>query len=226
MHWNFSDASSAFGFASRTENDSTYNDSTWNVVYVDSHDYGPNSMCRYSGGTSAWAENMSLMWTFRGIPCLFYGDEIEFKKGVKVDRGDLPADQLENTGRAYYGAHLEGSVTATDFGSYTGATGAIKTTLEYPLAKHLMRLNKIRRAVPALQKGQYSTEGVTGNIAFKRRYTNKEKGIDSFAIVTISGDAKFTGIPNGKYTDVVTGDVKTVYPFFFICISSFKCYIS
>ena len=153
---------------------------------------------------------MDLMWTFRGIPCLFYGDEIEFKKGIKVDRGDLPADQLENTGRAYYGAHLEGSVTATDFGSYTGATGAIKETLEYPLAKHLMRLNKIRMAIPALQKGQYSTEGITGNMAFKKRYTNTAKGVDSFVLVTISGDAKYTGIPNGKYTDAVTGDIKTV----------------
>lgn len=212
MHWNFQTASKAFGVR---DSDKYYNDATWNVTYVNSHDYTPNegpsnTYLRYTGGTDAWAENMDLMWTFRGIPCLFYGDEIEFKKGIKVDRGDLPADQLENTGRAYYGAHLEGSVTATDFGSYTGATGAIKETLEYPLAKHLMRLNKIRRAIPALQKGQYSTEGITGNMAFKKRYTNTVKGVDSFVLVTISGDAKYTGIPNGKYTDAVTGDIKTV----------------
>ena len=212
MHWNFQTASKAFGVR---DSDKFYNDATWNVTYVNSHDYTPNegpsnTYLRYTGGTDAWAENMNLMWTFRGIPCLFYGDEIEFKKGVKVDRGDLPADQLENTGRAYYGAHLEGSVTATDFGSYTGATGEIKKTLEYPLAKHLMRLNKIRMAIPALQKGQYSTEGITGNMAFKKRYTNTAKGVDSFVLVTISGDAKYTGIPNGKYTDAVTGDIKTV----------------
>lgn len=212
MHWNFQTASKAFGVR---DSDKFYNDATWNVTYVNSHDYTPNegpsnTYLRYTGGTDAWAENMDLMWTFRGIPCLFYGDEIEFKKGIKVDRGDLPADQLENTGRAYYGAHLEGSVTATDFGSYTGATGAIKETLEYPLAKHLMRLNKIRMAIPALQKGQYSTEGITGNMAFKKRYTNTAKGVDSFVLVTISGDAKYTGIPNGKYTDAVTGDIKTV----------------
>ena len=34
--------------------------------------------------------------------------------------------------------------------------------------------------------------------------------MDSFALVTVSGSATFTGIPNGTYTDAVTGDVKTV----------------
>jgi hypothetical protein len=34
--------------------------------------------------------------------------------------------------------------------------------------------------------------------------------VDSFALVTVSGPATFTGVPNGVYTDVVTGDVITV----------------
>lgn len=72
----------------------------------------------------------------------------------------------------------------------------------------MQRLNQIRRAVPALQMGQYSTEGVSGGIAFKRRYT--AGAVDSFALVTISGGATFSGIPNGTYTDAVTGDVRTV----------------
>ena len=70
----------------------------------------------------------------------------------------------------------------------------------------------IRRAVPALQKGQYTkdSEYVTGNMAFIRRYTNSSEGVDSLALVTISGGATFKNIPNGKYIDAVTGDVKTV----------------
>ena len=72
------------------------------------------------------------------------------------------------------------------------------------LAKHIQRLNLIRRSIPALQKGQYSTEGVSGGIAYKRRYT--KDGVDSFVCVTISGDATFSGIPSGTYVDVVTGD--------------------
>jgi glycosidase len=205
MHMNFSDASNAFH--NGKDSDDSYNDATYNVVYVDSHDYGPNkSNTRYTGGTDAWAENMSLMWTFRGIPTLYYGSEIEFQKGARIDCG--PTCPLATTGRAYYGAHLEGSVTATDFGVVGSATGPVATTLGKPLVKHVQRLNQIRRAVPALQKGQYSTEGVSGNLAFKRRYT--AGGVDSFALVTVSSGATFTGIPNGTYTDVVTGDVQTV----------------
>ena len=45
-------------------------------------------------------------------------------------------------------------------------------------------------------------------MAFKRRYT--DANTDSYALVTISGDATFTGILNGTYVDAVTGDVKTV----------------
>ena len=205
MHWNFSDANSAYG---KRGDDKYYNDATWNVVYVDSHDYGPNMDNRYGGGTDAWAENMTFMWTFRGIPCLYYGSEIEFKAGAPADKG--PSAPLESTGRAYFGDNIEGSVTATDFGEYTNASGAVATTLSKPLPKHLADLNKIRRAVPALQKGQYSNDGCNGNMAYKRRFTDSANGIDSFVLVTVSGGATFSGIPGGTYVDLVTGDKKTV----------------
>ncbi|WP_435972759.1 carbohydrate binding domain-containing protein [Streptomyces sp. Qhu_M48] len=205
MHMNFGDASNAFH--NGKDSDDSYNDATYNVVYVDSHDYGPNkSSERYAGGTDAWAENMSLMWTFRGIPTLYYGSEIEFQKGRKIDCG--PSCPLATTGRAYFGDHVAGSVTASDFSQVSSASGAVATTLQQPLVKHVQRLNQIRRAVPALQTGQYSTEGVSGDMAFKRRYTSG--ATDSFALVTVSGGATYTGIPNGTYTDAVTGDVRSV----------------
>ena len=203
MHWNFDNAGQAYN---KRGDDKYYNDATWNVVYVDSHDYGPNMDNRYGGGTEAWAENMTYMWTFRGIPCLYYGSEIEFKAGAPCDKG--PSAPLESTGRAYYGDHIEGSVTTTDFGEWSNATGEMKTTLESPLSKHLSHLNKIRRAIPALQKGQYSNEGCSGSMAFKRRFT--DDSTDSFVLVTISGSATFTGLPEGTYIDVVTGDEKII----------------
>ena len=203
MHWNFANAEQAYN---KRGDDKYYNDATWNVVYVDSHDYGPNMDNRYGGGTEAWAENMTYMWTFRGIPCLYYGSEIEFKAGAPCDKG--PSAPLESTGRAYYGDHIEGSVTTTDFGEWSNATGEMKTTLESPLSKHLSHLNKIRRAIPALQKGQYSNEGCSGSMAFKRRFT--DDSTDSFVLVTISGSATFTGLPEGTYIDVVTGDEKII----------------
>ena len=207
MHWAFKNASAAFG-AAKGE-DSLYNDATWAVTYVDSHDYGPDGQekTRYQGGASAWAENMDLMFTFRGIPCIYYGSEIEFKKDVPIDVG--PNAPLDKTGRAYFGDHLEGSVTADDYGKYT-ASGTVASTLDAPLSKHLEKLNQIRRAVPALQKGQYTTDSnyVSGNMAYIRRYTNSS--VDSLACVTISDDATFKGLPNGTYIDAVTGDKKVV----------------
>ena len=205
MHWNFANASDAFRVA--VNGDQYYNDSTYNVVYVDSHDYGPDGMdtIRYNLGTSAWAENLALMFTFRGIPCIYYGSEIEFQKGKPIDQG--PNIKLSDSGRAYYGDHLEGDVNSSDFGVYT-ASGNVSTTLNSPLAKHIRKLNLIRQAVPALQQGQYSTNDCVGNMAFKRRYTTSE--VDSFVLCTISGGATFKNIPNGTYIDAVTGDKKTV----------------
>ena len=209
MHWAYYTAGEAFNVAK--EEDKYYNDSTWNVVYVDSHDYSPDrcQTVRYNGGTQAWAENLCLMFTFRGIPCLYYGSEIEFQAGQVIDVG--PGAPLSTTGRAYYGDNIEGTVTASDFSEYT-ATGTVANTLNSPLAKHIQKLNAIRRAIPALQKGQYTTSSsyVAGNMAYIKRYTNAEEGVDSLALVSVTDGATFKGIPNGKYIDAVTGDVKNV----------------
>ncbi|MGW7298000.1 carbohydrate binding domain-containing protein [Streptomyces sp. NPDC054829] len=205
MHMNFGDAHNAF--SNGKDSDDSYNDATYNVVYVDSHDYGPNkSSERYTGGTDAWAENMSLMWTFRGIPTLYYGSEIEFQAGKKIDCG--PSCPLASTGRAYFGDHLAGEVKAADFSQVESASGAVAGTLDKPLVKHVQRLNQIRRAIPALQMGQYSTENISGGMAFKRRFTSGST--DSFALVTVTDGATFSGVPNGRYVDAVTGDVRQV----------------
>ena len=206
MHWNFRSANEAWGVKG---NDNRYNDATWNVTYVDSHDYAPDGAPegqRFSGDQSTWAENLALMFTFRGIPCVYYGSEIEFKKGCVIDKG--PNIALKETGRAYFGGYIKGDINVTDFGQYTGATGNIAQTLKHPLSLHIQRLNRIRQAVPALRKGQYSTDGCSGTFAFKRRYTDATT--DSYALVTISGGATFSNIENGTYVDCVTGDTKTV----------------
>ncbi len=209
MHWCFDSAGGAFGIAK--SGDKYFNDSTWNVVYVESHDYAPDrsQKTRFTGSTQTWAENLSLMFTFRGIPCLFYGGEVQFKAGVQMDVG--PNAPLEDTGRAYFGDYLEGDVTATDFSEYT-ASGTVADTLSSPLSKHITKLNAVRRAIPALQKGQYTVDSkyVTGNMAYIRRYTNAAEGVDSLALVSVSGGATFKNIPNGAYIDAITGDVKNV----------------
>jgi len=200
MHYNFNDAAAAVGIA--RSGDKYYNDASYNVVYVDSHDYcpGPNDGTRFNGGTAQWAENLSLMFTFRGIPCIYYGSEVEFKKGLRVDAGGTD-NPVKDSGRAYYGEYLEGNVTATDFGEYT-ASGNVAATLGGDLSQHIIRLNKIRAAVPALRKGQYTFDGcsASGGWAFKRAYKD-----ESYALVAINGGATFTGLPAGTYVDLVTG---------------------
>ncbi len=205
MHWNFKTAGEAWGVKS---GDKHYNDATYNVVYVDSHDYAPDGAPegeRFNQDEDVWAENASLMFTFRGIPCIYYGSEIQFKKGAPIDKG--PHGPLSDTGRAYFGGYITGDIKTTDFAAYT-ATGNANATLKHPLALHFQRLNQIRMAVPALRKGQYSTQGCNGQFAFKRRYTDTKT--DSYCLVTISGDAKFTGVENGKYVEIVTGQSVTV----------------
>lgn len=208
MHWNFENAHSAFRVA--VNNDRSYNDATWNVTYVDSHDYAPDqapSDQRFAGSQDTWAENLSLMFTFRGIPCIYYGSEIEFQKGAVIDKG--PNIAIGETGRAYFGDHIEGDVLTTDFAEYFGANGTTAETLSHPLALHIQRLNQIRQAVPALRKGQYSVSDISGNdMAYKRRYT--DDNTDSFALVTVSGTATFNNIPNGTYVDCITGEPKKV----------------
>ncbi len=198
-HYNFNNAAAVVGVAK--SGDKYYNDASFNVVYVDSHDYcpGPNDGTRFNGGTAQWAENLALMFTFRGIPCIYYGSEVEFKKGCKVDAGgtDMP---VKDSGRAYFGNYLEGSVSASDFGVYT-ASGNAATTLGGDLSQHIIRLNQIRAAVPALRKGQYTWDGCSANggWAFKRAYK------DSYALVALNGGATFSNVPAGTYTDLVTG---------------------
>lgn len=207
MHWNFRYANDAFNVAK--SGDWSYNDATFNVVYVDSHDYAPDGAPegqRYSNSQANWAENMSLIFTFRGIPCIYYGSEIEFKKGQPIDVG--PNAPLRNTGRAYYGGYITGDITVNDFADFSNATGNIAVSLRHPLALHLQRLNKLRQSIPALRKGQYSTSGCSGSLSFKRRFTNATT--DSYVLVTISGSSTFTNIPNGTYTDAITGTTKII----------------
>ena len=203
MHYSYNTANDAFRVA---KEDELYNDATYNVVYVDSHDYspGPSDLNRFGGTDAQWAENLSLLFTFRGIPCIYYGSEVGFRRGVRIDPG--PNGPLSNTGRAYFGGYITGDVTATDFGEYK-ATGNVAASLNHDVAQHLIRLNKIRQAVPALRKGQWTTDGckATGKdgIAFKRATK------DCYALVALNGGATFTDCPAGTYTDVVTGKTYT-----------------
>ena len=206
------------GYSKALETSGAYNDATYLTWYGDSHDYGPNKgETRWNVGEEEWAKCWSMLFTFRGIPIVYYGSEILFAKGLPNDycgAVDGETNSLNKTGRAYYGDHLAGTVTASDFGEYN-ASGTVSTTLSSPLSKHLRDLNRMRIAIPALQMGQYSTDGHTGGWAgYKRRYTGKNKitgeSVDSYVLVGVgTGTHSWTGALDGTYIDAVTGNSAT-----------------
>jgi glycosidase len=178
--------------------DWVYGDATKLVLFLQNHDVGPDNDFKYRFNGDQWmaAIAYNLLWTIRGIPALYYGEEIEFQKGAPQDI-DGPTMTIDQTGRAYFGGNLE--------------AGTIAATQSHPIYQHIKRLNLIRRSIPALQKGSMSQVNEFGSgISFVRDYNNGQ----SYAVVGLAAgsDASFTvsGVRNGTYRDAVTGRVVTV----------------
>lgn len=190
FHNIFEDGGAFSGVSDAARYDHLYSDPTKLVTWLDNHDFGPHNDWnrRYGGSIENLAACMNFMFTWRGIPSVYYGTEMQFKKGAYTDLHDASGIQksLDVTGRAYYGNNVN----------------TAKTTLLYA---HLKKLNDIRRAVPALQSGNYNWAGnYPGNgIGFTRSTTG------SFVCVGLAKDGaanfNFTGLTNGIYRDAVTG---------------------
>jgi glycosidase len=175
--------------------DWVYGDATSLVTFLQNHDVGPDNDFRFRYRGDQWmaAATYNMLWTIRGIPCLYQGEEIEFMKGAPQDIIGND-DTLDSTGRAYFGDHL------TD--------ERIGETQSHPLYRHIRRLNQIRRAVPALQKAPMSHVGEWGSgMSFVRDHNSGE----SYAVVGLAmgGDQNVTvsNIRNGRYIDAVTGNI-------------------
>ena len=101
---------------------------------------------RYGGEPANAALAYNLLWTVRGIPSLYYGEEVMFQAGLPQDISGN-SDTVDQTGRAYFGDKL-----------------ANRATLQaHPLYQHIKRLNQIRKAIPALQKGTMLNVNEWGN---------------------------------------------------------------
>ena len=170
-----------------------YGDVTQLVTFLQNHDVGPDNDFKFRFKGDQWmaAAAYNLIWTARGIPCLYFGEEIEFMKGAPQDvEGEK--DTLETTGRAYFGDHL------TD--------ERIAETQAHPIYRHIRRLNLIRRAVPALQKARMTQVNEWGSgMSFVRDLS--EQG--SYAVIGLaigSGQqVSVDGVRPGVYRDAVTG---------------------
>lgn len=175
-----------------------YGDATKLVTFLQNHDVGPDNDFKYRFNGDTWqaAVAYNLLFTIRGIPCLYYGEEIEFMKGAPQDIcGEK--DTIDSTGRAYFGDHL--------------LPGAIERTRAHPLFAHIRRLNAIRRAVPALRRAPMSHLSEWGSgMSFVRDHRNGK----SYAVVGLAAGSgqqiTVSGIRNGTYRDCVTGDTRVV----------------
>jgi glycosidase len=170
-----------------------YGDVTQLVTFLQNHDVGPDNDFKFRFKGDQWmaAAAYNLIWTARGIPCLYFGEEIEFMKGAPQDvEGEK--DTLETTGRAYFGDHLSDERMAE--------------TQAHPIYRHIQRLNLIRRAVPALQKARMTQLSEWGSgMSFVRNLS--EQG--SYAVIglAIGSDQQVSvsGVRSGVYRDAVTG---------------------
>nr|WP_245232333.1 alpha-amylase family glycosyl hydrolase [Thiorhodococcus minor] len=170
-----------------------YGDVTQLVTFLQNHDVGPDNDFKYRFQGEQWmaAAAYNLLWTLRGIPCLYYGEEIAFMKGAPQDvEGER--DTLSQTGRAYFGDHLEPE--------------RIAQTQSHPLYRHIQRLNLIRRAIPALQKAPLEQVSEWGSgMSFVR--SHPESGSYAVAGLAIGQDQEVSveGVRPGVYRDAVTG---------------------
>ncbi|WP_133510996.1 alpha-amylase family glycosyl hydrolase [Candidatus Thiosymbion oneisti] len=175
-------------------NDWVYGDATQLVTFLQNHDVGPDNDFRFRFQGDDWmaAAAYNLLWTIRGIPCLYQGEEIAFMRAAPQDIISNN-DTLETTGRAYFGDQL------TD--------ERLPETQSHSLYRHIRRLNQIRRAIPALQKAPMSRVGEWGSgMSFVRDHNNGE----SYCVVglAVGSDQNISvgNVRNGTYRDAVTGN--------------------
>ncbi len=174
--------------------DHLYADPTQLVTFLDNHDFGPNNDWnkRFGGTDRELAAAMNFMFTWRGIPSVYYGTEMMFRNGYfnDIQHGGHQRS-INETGRAYYG-------------------DVIDQAPNHVIYAHIRKLNAMRRAVPALQKGTYTWGGNGGGngVGYIRAFG------ESYAVVGLAKDGSvnfnFSGIRNGTYRDAVTGHEVTV----------------
>jgi glycosidase len=195
FHTVFEEGQSFSNVTAAARYDNLYSDPSTNLTWLDNHDFGPNKDWnqRFGGTPENLASCMNFMFTWRGIPVVYYGTEIQFKKGVYTDLHNAAGigQSLDVTGRAYYGAEFANAPN-------------------HKIYQHIKKLNAMRKAIPALQNGTWAWAGTNnGNgVGYIRKSGNSEVavGLAKDGAVTFN----FTGLTNGTYKDAVTGNAIVV----------------
>ncbi len=189
FHGTFEEGQSFSTVRAASRYDHLYSDPSTLVTWLDNHDFGPNNDWnrRYGGSDENLAACMNFMFTWRGIPTVYYGTEMRLKAGEFADIHDASGIQrsIDETGRAYYGNIMDQAPN-------------------HRIYQHIKKLNAIRKAVPALQKGSWDWRDAPGNaVAYRRIHNGSEVAVG----LAKDGGASFSisGMTNGIYRDAVTG---------------------
>ncbi|MGL1885226.1 MAG: starch-binding protein [Reichenbachiella sp.] len=190
FHGVFESGESFSGVTAAARYDHLYSDPSTLLTWLDNHDFGPNNDWnrRYGGSDENLAACMNFMFTWRGIPVVYYGTEKRFMQGTYADIHDASGIEksINETGRAYYGAEFDNAPS-------------------HIIYQHIKKLNAMRRAIPALQKGTWRWDGnAPGNaVGYVRQHGDSEVAVG----LAKDGGAQFnfSGLTNGIYRDAVTG---------------------
>lgn len=190
FHGVFEEGGGFSGVQAAARYDHLYSDPSTLLTWLDNHDFGPNNdwNARYGGSEENLAACMNFMFTWRGIPVVYYGTEIQFMKGEYADIHDASGitKSIDQTGRAYYGDQFDQAPN-------------------HVIYQHIKKLNAIRKAVPALQKGSWRWDGNGGGnaVGYVRKHNDSEVAVG----LAKDGSATFhfSGLTNGIYRDAVTG---------------------
>ena len=191
FHGVFEEGQNFSGVTAAARYDHLYSDPSTLITWLDNHDFGPNNDWnrRYGGSAENLAACMNFMFTWRGIPVVYYGTEIQFMQGEFADIHNAAGieQSIDLTGRAYFGAQFDNAPN-------------------HIIYQHLKKLNAIRKAVPALQKGSWRWDGNGGGngVGYVRVHNDSEVavGLAKDGAVNFS----FSGLTNGIYRDAVTGN--------------------
>jgi glycosidase len=195
FHNVFQDGGSFSNVTAAARYDNLYSDPSTLLTWLDNHDFGPNNDWnqRYGGTAENLAACMNFMFTWRGIPVVYYGTEVQFKKGAYTDIHDASGitQSIDLTGRAYFGNEFANAPN-------------------HKIYQHIKKLNAIRKAVPALQNGTWTWAG--GNNGNGVGYIRKSGTSEVAVGLAKDGDVtfSFTGLTNGTYRDAVTGNAIVV----------------
>ena len=159
--------------------DDKYQDATWLVTYLDNHDKP-----RFNGGngegTPATAEQykdaLNFYFTARGIPCVFYGTEIQMPGGSDPDNRRV-----------------------------LGAEGIRKAKSD-PVYLHLRKLNAMRAAAEPLRRGKHTRLlAQEHQYAFRRDYKGATAAV-FLNKAGHEARLLAAGLPDGAYRELYTGE--------------------